>query len=410
MRGYNPFGYTTQSVTAYTPSIHGGSMYLDGTTDYITSPASASNIPSGDFTVELWAYATSLPAQVGLVGINNTTSSGGANFGLYLESNGKITFFVAGNVSTYSSANTVVTVGSWNHIAFARSGSTNTVYVNGVSVLTNTATPSWSGTPVMTVGRLFGDNTGVCFYGYLSDIRITKYALYTSNFLPPLQPLTNYSTTSPSSLLLNFTNGGIVDYHSSNVLEALGNAQLSTSVKKYGNSSLSFSGSSQYAIVSSAVANPNFAFGTGDFTIEFWVYLNSVTGGAILLDGRPATTNGFYPTIYIPSGATTTIAFLTNSADRINSASSTIATSTWYHVALSRASSSTKLFVNGTQVGSTYADTNAYLGGINRPVVAASGYDLTGNMNGYIDDLRITKGFARYTSNFTAPTSTLQTF
>ena len=162
-------------------------------------------------------------------------------------------------------------------------------------------------------------------------------------------------------------------------------------------------------IVSSSAANPNFAFGTGNFTIEFWMYLNSVSGGAIILDGRPWSTTGSYPTIYVPGVANTTIAYLTNDVDRINSAANTIVPTTWYHIALTRSSGSTRLFVNGTQVGSTYSDTTAYIGATSRPVIAASGFNLTGNMNGYIQDLRITNGTARYTANFTPPATALQT-
>jgi hypothetical protein len=83
-----------------------------------------------------------------------------------------------------------------------------------------------------------------------------------------------------------------------------------------------------------------------------------------------------------------------------------ISTSQWYHVAVTRSSGSTKLFLNGAQIGSTYTDATVYLNGTNRPMVGGSGYHVTTNvMVGYIDDLRITNGYARYTSNFTPPTS-----
>jgi len=63
---------------------------------------------------------------------------------------------------------------------------------------------------------------------------------------------------------------------------------------------------------------------------------------------------------------------------------------------------SAKLYINGTQSGSTYADTNAYINGAARPIIGADGGNTaTQNYAGYIDELRVTKGYARYTANFT---------
>jgi hypothetical protein len=84
---------------------------------------------------------------------------------------------------------------------------------------------------------------------------------------------------------------------------------------------------------------------------------------------------------------------------------SALSTGTWYHIAVCKSGSSTKMFVNGNQSGSTYTDTNTYVAGANRPRIGSGG-DVAGNyFNGYIDDLRITRGYARYTANFTPPTS-----
>ena len=77
---------------------------------------------------------------------------------------------------------------------------------------------------------------------------------------------------------------------------------------------------------------------------------------------------------------------------------------TWHHIALSRSGTSTRLFLDGVQVGSTYTDSNNYLVGASRPIFGASGFN-TADVNylGYIDDFRITRGYARYTSTFTPP-------
>jgi hypothetical protein len=65
------------------------------------------------------------------------------------------------------------------------------------------------------------------------------------------------------------------------------------------------------------------------------------------------------------------------------------------------------MFLNGTQVGSTYTDSTIYINGPGRPVIGAEGFNSppSDSINGYIDDLRITNGYARYTTTFTPPTS-----
>jgi hypothetical protein len=201
-----------------------------------------------------------------------------------------------------------------------------------------------------------------------------------------------------TSLLLNFTNGAIFDNAMMNDLETVGNAQISTSVKKFGTGSLAFDGTGDW-LTSNAPVNLN-AFGTGAFTIEGWFYLNTTASQQIFLDFRagPSDVAG---ALYFDG---TNISWYVSGSNRISGG--TVSTSTWYHIAVCRSGTSTKLFINGTQAGSTYTDTNNYICPIGRPYLGALS-DGTGTLyyNGYIDDLRITKGYARYTANFTAPTA-----
>jgi hypothetical protein len=222
-------------------------------------------------------------------------------------------------------------------------------------------------------------------------------ALYTSNFVPPAAPA--LPTTANTSLLLNFTNSGVMDSTGRNVLETVNDARVTTSISKYGTSSLYFDGTGDYMYVMGT--SSEMAFGTGDFTIEFWVYFSAISNPT-LYDHRPASTQGLYPTIYV---GTNILYYYTNSANRITG-STTLTTGTWYHIAVARASSVTKMFLNGVQEGSNYSDTNNYINGASRPIIGDSGSSVgAGPLNGYIDDLRVTKGYARYTANFTAPTA-----
>ena len=203
------------------------------------------------------------------------------------------------------------------------------------------------------------------------------------------------------SLLLhgNGPNGSIVftdNSPSPKTVTAVGNAQISTAQSKFGGGSIAFDGTGDYLDVSS---NSAFGYGLNDFTIEFWIYRNASTALQVFLDHRTGVATLFAPTIYIISNA---IFYYTNGANRITGG--TVTLTQWVHVALSRSSSSTKLFLNGVQTGSTYTDTNNY---IDSPVRVGGANDgsSVASTNGYIDDLRITKGVARYTANFTPPTA-----
>ena len=206
------------------------------------------------------------------------------------------------------------------------------------------------------------------------------------------------------SLLLrgDGTNGSttIVDGSlSSKTVTAVGNAQISTAQSKFGGASIYFDGSGDYLTLTN---DASFVFGTGSFTIEMWVYHTSQNSQKVYYDGRPLSTNGAYVALYKTSE--NKLALFVNTASRIVGTTS-ILQNDWYHIAVCRQGSSTKLFLNGIQEGSTFTDTTDYLNGTSRPIIGADGFNPSSNtqMQGYIDDLRITKGVARYTSNFTPP-------
>ena len=139
-------------------------------------------------------------------------------------------------------------------------------------------------------------NTSLPFKGYISDARLVNgTCVYTGNFTPPAVPLTAISGTN---LLLNFTNAGIYDSAMMNNAITVGAAQISTAQYKFGSSSISFNGTTSY--LSNLNNSLNYAFGSGDFTIEFWLYASTLPtnpASAQLFDTRPASTNGAYPLI-----------------------------------------------------------------------------------------------------------------
>jgi hypothetical protein len=173
-----------------------------------------------------------------------------------------------------------------------------------------------------------------------------------------------------------------------------GDAQVSTAQSKFSGASASFDGTGDFLIVSDV---SDMAWGSNNFTIELYFRLNNTTGNKVLLDNRPSGVTGNYQMIWV-EGSTLRYSAGGNNA-RI---STTVSANTWYHVAVSRSGTDTKMFLDGTQVGSTFTDTISYLS----PTTLRLGISQnagTNPLNGYIDEVRISNT-ARYTANFTAPT------
>lgn len=183
-----------------------------------------------------------------------------------------------------------------------------------------------------------------------------------------------------------------------NTWTAGGGAVIDTSQKKFGTAAFAMDAIDNHIYATSA----DFTIGTQDFTAEFFLRPNTPTGTRVLFDMRPNATQGLYPALYVVN---TTMYYFVDSADRITAANA-VADSAWRHYALVRYNSETKLYVDGTQVGSTYADTNNYLG--TRIVLGSSGVTL-GSLpgSGHMDEFRMTVGSALYTAAFTPPSSAL---
>lgn len=189
------------------------------------------------------------------------------------------------------------------------------------------------------------------------------------------------------------------------IVTPVGNAQISTAVADpFGNSTrgvLAFDGTGDYLAGTTSQAD---IFNLpGDFTVESWIYLNS-TSGAQTIAGKWAA--GQQAWIFQLDSSTLFIATGNNGIFfKISSAAATWATSTWYHVAATKSGSNIRLFRNGTLIGTDTNTGNAT--SANTISVISVGINQEGfiaPLNGYIADLRITKGVARYTANFTPPT------
>jgi hypothetical protein len=198
------------------------------------------------------------------------------------------------------------------------------------------------------------------------------------------------NTSSPGYKIYTFTSG-------------TGNISISS----VSNGSIFFDGSGDYIYTTNT--SSNYSYGTGNFTIEFWVRPTAGPAGTYNPtfftnhgDGDWAATGGgiriHHQNVIFGSGSPTVITY-----------SSAIQNNVWTHLAITREGSTLRAFHNGQIVGSTTYGSS--LGdSTDRPALATSDSITSGGrefLTGYISNLRIVKGTALYTSNFTPPTSAL---
>ena len=175
-----------------------------------------------------------------------------------------------------------------------------------------------------------------------------------------------------------------------------GGAKLSTAVKKFGTASLVLDGVGDFLTVPT---QEDFAFGTGEFCVEMWVYRTGGSGAIQVLADFRSVNPQVVPVLYL--SATNYYPSLTVNGATVISGTTTVPLNTWTHIAVAKSGTSTKIFMDGGQQGSTYSDTNNYIQGA---LTIGARFDGTTAFYGNIDDVSISKGTARYTTTFTVPT------
>ena len=414
---------------------------FNGSTQYLTAPYNSGwSIPAGGaFCMEAWVYcATPVDAyEKEIMAFNHNAGSGVTGWGFVLDNGGRfpnISYNATGQGGSLfmfsRTTYTNISPNVWAHVAITRdsSGAARS-FINGVlngyyfsaqttgsgAAMAGASGSLYIGAPSNLATGGFGT---VFFYpGNMTNVRLvngsipTDYVtsattLGTQVFTPSTTPLTTVTDTKmltlqyddivdSSALVSNISNFNSVKTYLTDTFT--GSISGASQLPK--NYSLSLNGSTQYAsITSTAISN----FGTSDFTVEGWFYSNSISTLQGVYDGRPlGTSTGAYPSVFIE---TSTLKWYTNAGTQI--ASSTLLSNTWYHFAFVRISGSTKMYINGTQAGSTYTDATTYVNG-----ASTIGY-LGGNsaypFNGYISNFRIVKGTGVYTTTFTPSTTPLK--
>lgn len=383
---FSPFNNLLTS--GYSTSVNGGSGYFDGS-DYLTVPANATafGLGSSNFTLECWVYETDISYNVGYMGCWSTS------YILYREGP-TYRFYYFGPTGSPLTPSISAVANTWTHLAIVRNGSTLTFYVNGVVGATaNVGTSAFNNPSNPFYIGANQDNPSVTsMKGYMAGARLVKgTAVYTAAFTPPTVPPTALEGTS---LMCNFTNANLFDATMDNNIETIGNARVSTLIPKFGDSSAYFDGSGD---VITSPPGPQFNFGTGDFTVEFWMYKTSSTAYQRIISYGAFTQSG---NLQIEAADDLTLTVHVNGGFLSTSVPNLL--NTWVHVAVTRASGSVRVFTDGV-LRSTNSQAGS-IGGVNVPFAVGAIHDASNPFTGYIDEVRVTRGFARYTSTFTPPT------
>ncbi len=413
----------------YNPYKHGGSAYMSNGTR-LTAPKSAFNLGSGSFTIEFWVYPTLLASSTGADGTNTFRiigSEGEASipgYGWFIGVDKNTSFPMNYNGLNFRYGNYGVGVvgkntgnflnyQQWHHIVVQRNVSTLSIYVNGISQNLTTfasggSSIAWSDTfnfnnTTATFDKI-GDAVAQNQPFYLSNVRIIRgVALYSGSTITV--PTQSFAATTSTSLLLKFANGKISDKSATTILQSVGDVRVSTTQIKYGSGSLFFDGVGDYL----SIPNNNvFNFGAGDFTVEFWIYplaYGGTTAGAQIFGTVNGSQAGYSINLGqdINSFRVISNASGTWTSDATVSAGNGPALNTWTHIAVVRQGASLRIYKNGISVASSSAMLNKNYSGTTAIIGRYSDGATTRDFNGYIDDLRISKGIARYTSNFTPP-------
>jgi len=377
-------------AASYSAATYGGSGYFNGSSSSLSTPSSTEfAFGTGDFTMECWFYLKVTPTS----GFTQLISGGGDinNIGFGISGNPvPLVYYDGSGAGGVRTLLNTPNINTWYHVAVARQSGTTRGFINGALV------GAWSDTSNVTTARQFfiGSNVSITntFNGYLSNDRIVKgTAVYTAAFTPPTLPVTAVSGTS---LLINYGNAGIYDAAWQNDVTTVGDAQVSTTQKQWGTTSMKFDGTGDWLTLRN---NPAFAFGTGDFTLECWVYFTSVANFPTITDSRSssASTAGFNLGL-----SSAKVQLYTTSQLLIGG--TTLAINQWYYIAVTRAGTALKIFVNGSQDATTSNSTNWS----DQTLIIGVTPDLVNPMTGYIQDLRLTKGVAR---TITTPTAAFPT-
>jgi len=396
-----------------------GSVQFDGSGDFLTVADNADfNLGTGDFTLEAWVYHQRQDSsETKNIYSQRNASENGISFRIRrdgVDNSQCLDFFYDNNGTGETIGATEVSLHTWHHVALTRKDGVVRIFLDGVLDATKNLSGVDFGSasgfgPVIGARKSDGDEEA---FGFISNIRLIKgIALYTANFKPPMREL----EVVPGTVLLACQSKTDATLEKTGkTITVTGNAVASeltpgllTPVPKAGGGSaitgsVEFDGSGDYLTLANS---SDLAFGTGDFTLDCWIYANETPSDDGIFesrDGSVGATNGF------------TLTAFSSSVIRIYSGSALISSSAtytnqWNHIAVTRYSGTLNLFINGISQGTSTASLNM----TNQDCIIGGGRyagdsSVGANFKGFISNFRLVKGTALYTDDFIPPTRELK--
>ena len=403
---------TNTGVTFSTTSKFGGySALFDAAADKLSVPDSDNwYFGNNAFTIDFWVR---FPVVDGNVSCGLRQYVDGSNHWIMYLTNTNIVFYnyVSGAYTVAFRCSWTPVANTWYHVALVRvSDATWAIFVDGASKTLSLDGGSYSGLMSQFAApvEITGDTNGVSS-NYFDEFRISKgIARWTANFTPPTQSY-DCPLDTQTKLLVHGggPNNGVVFYDNSTTARTLttnGTVIFDSAQYKYRVSSVKFNGTNGEI---TAIDSDDWSFGTGDFTVDAWVRWNDYTtssGYQMIASQFQNGSNCWY--VGQNGTGNLTMTFIIGGVTKGDyNCSFTPTNGTWYHLAFERVGTGAKIFVNG--VSQTLTTATAFgsndVGNIGGSTVLSIGGFVSYWFNGWMDDVRISKGIARWASDFTPP-------
>lgn len=260
--------------------------------------------------------------------------------------------------------------------------------------------------------KIFPDNTGTSYWDvdkiHLSATGQTAFGKTIAGYMDTV----DYNGCDARTQLLlhgNGINGGTTFDESScggrtKVITSSGNVQTSTLDKKFGTASIRTDGTGDFL---SSVSTTDFNFSSDDFTVDMWVNPLSTSTQRIMAKDNAATNYQWLNFAVGPSGINLGVSTNTSAWGLLEISTISYSTGTWTHLAIVRSAQALRAYKNGTQVAfsTMVASASTVSSGSENLVIGSENYSPRREFNGYIDEVRISPGVARWFTDFTPPTS-----